>query len=526
MSFIIFIIINVFDVHASQQDVTRPVGYIYELGGSILYGDSTNKDFYYSATDIGGSGVSYIEYKEPNDTIWRRYGDAEIISKNSINGKYTFRAVDNFGNISVESYVYLDTVAPVGRIYTYNQELTNGSVTNASYIYFEATDEMSGLNNVYVKTPNSSYYMDYTNNSYLHTSGTYYFYATDYAGNVSKTYSITINNLPKVQIIKNIENNTVYLTWTDDSYQVTVNGQNYQKGHVIFEEGSYVVEIIDSNGNRGSDYFAISHLYKLIEVVDPTCYMEGYSLYECITCKEQKYADIKEIVDHDFTRMIIDPTCESSGYTILICNYCFWEEVSDMVDALGHSYEEITKKVDCINNGGVFLKCSRCNLEKGIEVIEALGHDYKSVVLYKSLCVTSGIRRFICIRCNYILEEEIPALNHQYILLKEKIYDNRIEQEYKCTNCGYLFNKTINKEENNITLKEIIEHQKIILITLLIITSGIWSLFMGIKLIFSVKQDDKLLAKKQIFNYIIGLIIIFIIIAICPLIIKVIEILK
>lgn len=508
-------------MNASSSDVTSPVGNIYTTSGNIIYGDSTNKNFYYSASDEE-SGIAYLQYKGPNDTSWKSYTDSLVISRTAENGKYTFRAVDNFGNISLESFIYLDIISPVGKIYSYNQEHSSGAVINSEYIYFEATDEMSGLDMVYVRAPGASSYTSYTNNTFLSTQGTYYFYATDYAGNISDTYSITISRTPKVNIIRDYDFNTVYLTWSDNSYKVYINDDIYEKNTIISEEGNYSVEIIDSYGNVGYDEFSIIHSYRIVGSFDPTCYSQGYTIYECITCREQQYDNILEMIDHNYMETIINPTCINEGYTLLHCTECLMETETNYTAPLGHKMEEFTKDVSCTEDGGLFKICSNCGIEEGIEVIEALGHIFESEVSLKATCEKEGIREFYCKRCDYFYESNISASNHHYILKEEVINNNQVKQIYECVNCGLTETKVIDRNSEEVVgeFKEIIKNQHTYLIVILIITSGLWSVYMGIKLILAVKSEEKQLAKKRIFNYVIGLIIIFIIIMICPFIIK------
>lgn len=511
-------------VSAIDADFVCPIGCIYTANGKPIYGDSTNKNFYYSASDEG-SGIAYLQYKGPNDTTWKSYGDSLIIPRTSENGKYTFRAVDNFGNISLESYVYLDIIAPIGKIYSYNQEYSSGDVTNAEYIYFEAVDELSGLDMVYVCTPDSSNYTSYKNNTFLKTQGTYYFYASDYAGNISDTYSITIKRSPTVDIIRNYDLNTVYLTWSEHSYEVYINGSPYKKNTIISEEGNYCIEVIDSYGNIGYDKFSIVHSYKIVGNLAPTCYSQGYTVYECITCHEQKYDNFLEMIEHNYVETIIAPTCINEGYTLLQCTECLMERETNYVAPLGHCINEVVKKVSCTENGGLFKVCINCGMEEGIEIITALGHDFESKVVSKATCDKEGVREFRCKRCNYYYESNISASDHYYILKEELIINNQLKQIYECVNCGLLETKFIdtNIDKVETEFKEIINNQQTIFIVLLIITSGIWSIYMGAKLILAVKMEEKELAKKRIFNYIVGLILIFIIMMVCPFIINVIN---
>lgn len=56
-------------------------------------------------------------------------------------------------------------------------------------------------------------------------------------------------------------------------------------------------------------------------------------------------------------------------------------------------------------------------------------------------------------------------------------------------------------------------------------TTGIWSVVMGVMIITAQKNEEKEKAKKMLVNYIIGLVVIFVILVACPYLIKGIDIL-
>ncbi|MBQ8292712.1 MAG: hypothetical protein IJ501_01135 [Bacilli bacterium] len=479
--FILGFVLNFQLISYANPDYEAPIGEINLADGGMIYTDSVNKDFYFTATD--NVEIAYMKYKGPNDTLWNDYIDSTVISKNSLNGKYSFIAVDTSGNISEEVYVYLDIVPPIIKIYGDDGESLNDSVLNSEYLYFDVSDELCGLDIIYVKKPNSTYYSVYTNYKYLYDVGTYYCYAVDYAGNKTKTYSINLYKTPTVDIVYNNENNTVYLTWTDLYYQVFVNGNNYTKETIIDVEGYYEVKVIDAADNIGYDNFTINHKYVIDEIVNATCLIDGYTHYQCISCDEE-YDD-------------------------------------DYIDALGHDLVEITKELACTTDGGRFLSCTRCDYEEGLDVVKAPGHKFQNKLIKEASCANTGMREFTCTVCGYVQEKEIARLAHNYLLMSEDKLEDCIVQTYVCSNCGEEYSKKIYNTDLNINLPKnsfFKEYQKYIIGLLSILSVG-WSLYMGIMYIIASKKEDREMAKKRIKNYIVGLIIIFIIFMGGPLLI-------
>ena len=93
---------------------------------------------------------------------------------------------------------------------------------------------------------------------------------------------------------------------------------------------------------------------------------------------------------------------------------------------------------------------------------------------------------------------------------------------YKCERCGVEKQEKINDNFDIIFdyVTEVLNIYFPYIISILIVTSSTWSIFMGIKIIVAKKNDEKEKAYKMIKNYIIGLIAIFILLGAFPYIIK------
>ena len=171
-------------------DTVSPIGSVTNASGAtIANGGYTNSAIKYTATD-SGSGVSGYQYKKPGATTWSSYTSGTAVTGT---GLHTFRSYDRAGNYSEEYKVYYDTSAPSYTLYGGTVSKPSGSYTNAEYVKYVVSDSSAGLQNCYVRMPNTSYYSNYASGTQLATEGLYYFYAVDKSGNATATVNITLD---------------------------------------------------------------------------------------------------------------------------------------------------------------------------------------------------------------------------------------------------------------------------------------------------------------------------------------------
>ena len=286
------------------MDTVAPVGKVTNANGStISNGGYTNSAVKYTATDTGG--VSYLQVKTPGSSSWSSYTSGTSLS--SAYGWYTFRAVDKAGNISTEYKVYYDAGVPTGTLYGGTTSKSSGSYTNASYVKYTASDSYSGIANIYVRMPNSSYYTAYSSGTQLATQGTYYFYCVDKSGNTSSTVSITLDtskptgtlyggtsvissggstNASYIRFVPsdNIGLSTTYVKKPGASSYVV-----YTSGTQFTAEGTYSFYSTDLAGNSSSTYTIIldrqiptAQLYVDGKPIDNYSYTNGEHIsFEC-----------------------------------------------------------------------------------------------------------------------------------------------------------------------------------------------------------------------------------------------------
>ena len=251
------------------MDTVAPVGTVTNSSGTtISNGGYTNKAVKYAATDTGG--VSYLQVKTPGSSSWSSYTSGTSLS--SSYGWYTFRAVDKAGNISTEYKVYYDAGVPTGTLYGGTTTKSSGSYTNASYVKYTASDSYSGIANIYVRMPNSTYYTAYSSGTQLATQGTYYFYCVDKSGNQSSTVSITLDTSKptgtlyggtsvissggstNASYIKFVPSDNIGLSTTYVKKPGATSYSVYTSGTQFTAEGTYSFYSTDLAGNTSSTY--------------------------------------------------------------------------------------------------------------------------------------------------------------------------------------------------------------------------------------------------------------------------------
>ena len=258
----------IFQASAATVDDTAPIGTVINSSGkTIENGGYTNKPIKYSATDE--SGINYYQVKTPKDSSWNSYAEGTALSATV--GWYTFRSVDNAGNISDLYRVYYDSINPSAMLYADTELVSSGVYTNADSIMYLAMDSHSGVKSCYVKKPGSGSYVDYTSGSQLTGEGTYYFYCSDNAGNTSSTVSITLDRTAPETTLYGGTTSRASGTYTNADYvkfeasdtnsgvdKLYVRMPNtsyyteYSSGTQLATEGTYYFYAVDKAGNSSS----------------------------------------------------------------------------------------------------------------------------------------------------------------------------------------------------------------------------------------------------------------------------------
>ncbi len=169
-------------------DKTPPITTLKAGGSAINSGSYTNQQIVYSAEDAHFSRIQYSSSKDSGfvNSYMTSY---TVTPTEENNGWWYFRALDTLGASSSTMSVYLDTIAPEGRVKAGGYTLENGGYTNKAVSY-TATDA-GGIDYYQVKKPYTTNWVNYTAGANLaEMYGWYAFRAVDFAGNISEEYKV------------------------------------------------------------------------------------------------------------------------------------------------------------------------------------------------------------------------------------------------------------------------------------------------------------------------------------------------
>lgn len=113
--------------------------------------------------------------------------------------------------------------------------------------------------------------------------------------------------------------------------------------------------------------------------------------YHCDTC--DKDVDIEGDYVHQYKLIKkVKATCTKDGYTLYVCEKCNEEKKESVVKSKGHNYEEVERKeADCLKDGYVKSKCTVCNSKK-TETLKSKGHNFVDGVCTVCGAQSTGIR--------------------------------------------------------------------------------------------------------------------------------------
>lgn len=233
-------------------------------------GSYVNQQITYSVSDYK---TWCIYYKKPGYSSYSTsYNDTYTVAATAANnGWWYFYAEDYYYNTNSVVSIYLDTIAPVGKVTNSSgSTISNGGYTNKP-IKYTATDT-GGVSYYQVKTPGASSWSSYTSGTSLSSSyGWYTFRAVDKAGNISDEYKVYYDaGVPTGTLYGGTTSkssgsytNASYVKYTaSDSYSGIANcyvkmpGASYytaySSGTQLATEGTYYFYSVDKSGNQSS----------------------------------------------------------------------------------------------------------------------------------------------------------------------------------------------------------------------------------------------------------------------------------
>ena len=121
------------------------------------------------------------------------------------------------------------------------------------------------------------------------------------------------------------------------------------------------------------------HTYVTVEVINPTCSSEGYSVKECSICGDKINTNYVNALEHKFPStpewVVLEPaTCEKEGLKVNYCEYGCGEYQSATIPK--HFYEIIEEEATCTGYGKVYGKCTECGHTYLISQTSPLGHKH------------------------------------------------------------------------------------------------------------------------------------------------------
>ena len=140
-----------------------------------------------------------------------------------------------------------------------------------------------------------------------------------------------------------------------------------------------------------------------------------------------------------------DATCTEDGYEIFLCNKCS-QERRVVLEAQGHDWETVTiTEPTCTDGGEELDQCSRCGEVSETRYTDPLGHVYGDPVYNEATCTEHGGNTYTCARCGHswfdLLED---ALGHDYHYTGSGVDGNGVTYfYYACSRCGDAYDQAV-----------------------------------------------------------------------------------
>ena len=155
------------------------------------------------------------------------------------------------------------------------------------------------------------------------------------------------------------------------------------------------------------------HDWQVLQVYPNSCESDGYTVYECSVCHEQKQGDWTPKLDHQYEAVeTVEETCTKDGYQIMQCSYCGDRYTDDQYSsehkATGHKWIvnespadpadltdaegwKVVSPADCLNAAQLQRTCSVCGDTEEKTGTAATGHkvldtDGKTLINYHDVC--------------------------------------------------------------------------------------------------------------------------------------------
>ena len=501
---------NASQTYTISMDHTSPT-ITSSVGG---FGKTLKDGFTVTASD-NYSGVT-LYYKTPNSTSFVASTTSSVVfSKTAVNGTYAFYAVDGYGNKSDTYYMYMSIDAPEATI-------VKSDNSHKVCVIWTASNCTATLNG-----------KSYASGTWIEQEGEYTFVITNDA-NRSTTYTVQVTHYyvkeSVVQATCSTQGYTVYrCTGCGDSYNaeyVNASGHDFSEWENLTEANCTSSGVAQRKcavclQTETKIVSPLGHDFKT-EVIVATCLEQGYTTHTCLRCGTGYNDTFVPPLGHDYEEIEVAPTCTEEGYRGKQCRRCDDTIKTEILKAAGHTFTDSYFIATCEEEGFTLHTCLSCGNQYKDNIVPATGHDYETEVVREPRCETAGERKFHCARCGKEHYSDIPATGHNYELTGTEEVNGENIRTYVCTNCGAVSTQNMGEQYEQVSfyIEYLFRRYQPYMWWVLLATAGVWSIVMGVFFAIAQKNEEKEKARKMIKNYVVGLVVIFVILVACPYLVK------
>ena len=441
------------------------------LSGPTSYSDSSAEDVSYQSNLVKTFSIPALSdgtYTLTVDTMMTSYPGA------------------GSGGYTKSCSFKVDTVSPsISGASTSSIEIYKNSTFTVS-----ASDSVSGVANLYMKSPSSSLYTAVGSSISIYSgsvNGLYTFYATDNANNTTSYYYVNFDDTAPTLSCSEVgfgttTKNGFTVNASDNSGSVTLyyryeSGDWYSSGGSSYtvsssaEDGKYYFYAVDKFNNRSDEVWielggdivgefiksdSDNSVYFTWERDSWTATLDGGSYtkgswirsegkHTIVLSAGVANAVYTHTIDHYYVETISEATCTHGGQIEYNCVQC-GDRYMKVSEELGHYYVASTVTPTCTDGGYTTYTCTRCGDSYTDNYTPKLGHNLVSSVVAPK-CTVSGYTIYSCSRCNYVYRSgSTPATGHNY---KQTTYPATCTEGsytlHECSRCGNSYRDNISQ---------------------------------------------------------------------------------
>ena len=147
------------------------------------------------------------------------------------------------------------------------------------------------------------------------------------------------------------------------------------------------------------------HRFAFFEVVEPTCFSEGYEVYYCQDCGEVLHDNFTPMLDHTWDDGVVslEPTVDHEGEMLYTCTVCAATKTEALPKLHVHT-NMVLRKVDptCLDRGYTIYLCTDCGEVTFGDYLDPLGHSFGQWT-----DVGGGMEERTCQRCGHTEQQPV-----------------------------------------------------------------------------------------------------------------------